>query len=455
MELKIIKHQRGYLLIVATIAIVIIGFVASILAYMYLTTTRSTTNILQADQALYIAKAGLEIARRNLLKSGSTLTCDDINISNACYPPGSANCTGYFSVIGEENNVTPSPTLGYAIDSSATTINLDSTTNLLSKGIVVIENEAIWYSNILGTQLLNVKRGILSTTAVSHVQSSQVTQNVCTITATASVKNLNNPEGKRIIKEMLYKTTSGGGVGSLPNDMTPALVSAGNVNLTGPSTCVHNNTVTFESENFAYSTIVSGSSVNGVTLNNLAHTRVGEDDIVSSSSNPGGGHTLRADIGYGEAVPGITSSLLWGYFFTKTKSEVRDDPSTTIVNSSNCNNGTFTQTYPPGKILWVTQNCNFNPQGTIGSTTNPVIIIIEGNVNASGRTAIINGLLYAIIGLGINNSSYTINGMAVAEGAINLNGSDIHIHYDPNILSGLGLLESKYNHNYFTWEEFN
>jgi hypothetical protein len=454
MELNMIKHQRGYLLIVAIIAIVVIGFAAGIIVNMFITTNLATTNVLQSDQALYIAKAGLEITRRNLLKSGSTLACTNISDNNVYrYPPNcettleAPKCKWCFKVKGDETNVTRS--LAGEIGATNTTINLNNVTDyLLPQGIVVIGQEAIWYPTKSGNQLLNVKRGILGTTAITHSSSSPVIQNICSLTATAGVPNLDNPAGKRIIKETLWKKTGGsggGGVGSLPGNITPTLVAAGNVSLTG-SSAVHNTSVIVGGPGFAKSTIVSGSLVQ---INPNASTRVGPLDTSKNpptdkpASQP---NNFLLDISQNETS--INTSTLWGYFFTRTKSQIKNDPTTIKVDD--CKNFDFQ--HATG-TLWLTCN-NFNPTGNypIGTVSNPVTIIAEDNINATGNI-IINGLLYVCQALS-TNGSFKVNGIAVVEGAVNLNGSD-DIYYDPNVLTALGLLGSQYDRYYATQEVFN
>jgi hypothetical protein len=61
------------------------------------------------------------------------------------------------------------------ISSTATTIDLTSTSNLASSGFIKIDSETISYPNINGNQLINCARGQNGTTAAAHTANATVT----------------------------------------------------------------------------------------------------------------------------------------------------------------------------------------------------------------------------------------------------------------------------------------
>ena len=67
-----------------------------------------------------------------------------------------------------------STTLNGAITSTDTTINVVSATGLPSQGYIKIDNEIILYQNVSGNQLLNCYRGMVNTTAASHLTAASV-----------------------------------------------------------------------------------------------------------------------------------------------------------------------------------------------------------------------------------------------------------------------------------------
>jgi hypothetical protein len=61
------------------------------------------------------------------------------------------------------------------ISSTATTIDLTSTSGLASSGFIKIDNETISYPNVSGNQLINCARGQNGTTAAAHTANATVT----------------------------------------------------------------------------------------------------------------------------------------------------------------------------------------------------------------------------------------------------------------------------------------
>jgi hypothetical protein len=61
------------------------------------------------------------------------------------------------------------------ISSTATTIDLTSTSGLASAGFIKIDNETISYPNVSGNQLINCARGQNGTTAAAHTANATVT----------------------------------------------------------------------------------------------------------------------------------------------------------------------------------------------------------------------------------------------------------------------------------------
>jgi len=61
------------------------------------------------------------------------------------------------------------------ISSTATTIDLTSTSGLTSSGFIKIDNETISYPNVSGNQLINCARGQNGTTAAAHTANATVT----------------------------------------------------------------------------------------------------------------------------------------------------------------------------------------------------------------------------------------------------------------------------------------
>ncbi len=443
-----IKKQKGYLLIVALVAIVIVGLVSKVLVDIYTSSTRSTTNILQANQALYIAQSALELAKRDLL-TNSSKKCEDINFSNQCYPPSqSTDCTGRYDLLGTPKS--SSTILSGNITADATIIPVSNPSSLDASGIIVIDNETIWYSGVTGTLLQNAKRGILGTNKATHNSSASVKQNLCTLTSTAYVPNKSQPEGIRVIKNILWKKSGKSTIGNFPEGVIPTLVARSSVTLSGDSSVWNPVILGYTDEQFSKCTIVSGSSV--AISGSAANTRIAPSYILASNRT----RPYRADISEYDSLVNTTSEI-WNIFFDKTRSEIKNEY---YVIASNCTQTTVRNAVNNGhNRIWLASSCGSNYTQSsyqLGSTTNPIIIVSEPNVRLSNN-AQINGFVYTYGTLRLSGNISGIIGLAATEKTATLLGVNRSIVFNQTILETLGLLKpgNKYSDYYMTLEDFN
>ncbi len=468
---KHIKYQRGFLLIIAIVAIVIIGTITTTLTYMHISSTRAATDTLQSTQALYIAKAGLEIAKRDLITG--IIDCNDISTkynptNGKCYPPNASTCLGYFTVAGVSKNT--SATLQGNHSETITTITLDGASNLMSpSGIVTIGQEAIWYPSISGDALTNVKRGLFGTTILpTTLGGSKVYQNTCTLTATGSIPNIQNPapNGQRVITETLVKTPApprGNYVDKNGHKTNPMMVAGGYVLLYGEtripfiggSAYVQNSYVTKDSE-IPGSTISSGGDV--FFIGKDAYTMANGNVISQGNKNPLNPPTYGADISSDNRNnSNINSAGLWARTYTNNpdKTTYKNSlPTSSVITGSKCSQlGSYDFTKAPS-VLWI--NCGditeFNrPSIQIGSQDHPVNLIIEGDVNWSNNIDIYGSLYVAG---NLNSTNLRVYGPIAVEGNIILGGiwgGHSEINYDPLNYSYLCQYKPS---DYITREEF-
>src|SRR5690606_2063941 len=73
--------------------------------------------------------------------------------------------------------------------------------------------------------------------------------------------------------------------------------------------------------------------------------------------------------------------------------------------------------------------------GTIGTTSNPVILIVNGDFNTWSGT-VFNGLVY-VTGTVTIHGNTIINGLFAMEGGFNSNGA-LTVNYNPAILTSAG-----------------
>lgn len=417
MEYKI-NTQRGYLLILATVLIIIATFIGSLLVNMFMGKTAATQSSLQSDAALYIAHSGLEIAKRDI--AVNYLTCS--GIGGLAKYTNAAQFSGVFTVTGTKNLA--QSTLQSGIGATDTSIPLASVSNFANNGIALIDNEMVQYVGISGTTLLNAVRGVFGSMAIAHSAGSNAVQDQCLITSTAGVPTLTSPEGKRVIQQALL-----GRVGFSYGGSIPALVSGSTATLQG-SPAVINPSVTSGSSNFPGSTIVSAGAA---SLGGAAVTEVndGSGGLVISSSKTG----LAADVV--QNYSGAAAATLFNIFFSATKAQVQTGA---VIISHSISDLTELSGHA-GQTVWVDGGIDTNGGNvTIGASSNPVILIVNGDVSLGGNASLtVYGVAYVIGKINTNGGGSLIGfGQIAAEGAIKLQGGGT-INFDSSVLAILGL----------------
>lgn len=445
-----LTHQRGYLMVIAIIIIVIVGFAAGMLAYMFVGQSTATSETLQAKSALYIAASGLEIAKRDLVVNG--VQCTTINGTTKY--TNAALFNGQFTIVGDgkivvgmlNQNITNSTstiplaytTLSTSITADATTIPLVNATILPSSGTVNIDKEMVSYTSISGNALQNVMRGTIGTAAASHANGTMVmsgfsnngviwidselinyagidgnvlqnakrgsfgtaasahlagavvSQNQCVLTATGGVPTIAATADKRTLQQVLPGAAFSTGGGSL---ISSTLVSIGTVQMSGTSFVI-NPSVTASSENFPGSTITSASTV---SIIGASGTKISDGSNLIQSSGAG---NINADIQQNNST--ISSNIsspdyLFNKFFSSppdTGQALVNDVKATANVVINSNPATIANDLNNvnnyGKTVWVNGGIQLtgNQTITVGSPSKPVILIIDGGVQLTGSPAL-------------------------------------------------------------------
>lgn len=198
MEQNQLKDHQGYLLIISAAIIIVISIVATLVIGMFTGGVKSTGNVAESSSAFYLANSGLQIAKRDIIvnKEGCSLINGTTLYTNATL----TNIPGQYTINGCSNSVNNSlaGAIGNSIlltntiiasstlnSLSGSTIALASSTGFATNGTIKIDNEYISYRSISGSTLQNITRGVGGTTAATHNNGAAITQNQCTLTATA------------------------------------------------------------------------------------------------------------------------------------------------------------------------------------------------------------------------------------------------------------------------------
>ncbi|WP_454785223.1 pilus assembly PilX family protein [Legionella sp. WA2024007413] len=207
----------------------------------------------------------------------------------------------------------------------------------------------------------------------------------------------------------------------VPTPTPVPLLVKDNVNLSGSLTISNTTTGT---------TIWSGGDT---VLGGSAST----SSNASSGSNSG---SLQADVVHHDSsLSSLSSDQFFSNFFGTTKTLAQQSADITYTNSSNTDysgllNGVV------GQSIWINQtgtsSAGFSGNATIGSPTNPVVLVVNGPLQSNGTTTIY-GMVY-VMGDWNNSGGGTLDiiGGAVVEGSITSTGSP-NITYNTAVLNQL------------------
>lgn len=227
---------------------------------------------------------------------------------------------------------------------------------------------------------------------------SSLSGQTCTLTSTGYIPNATSPVAKRILQATLVSY----GIAAAPLMTANTLVMQNFSRIT-------NFNVTSTSPDYPGSTIHAHSTI---TISGNANTAVSGLDPSSTST------LRRADIQQNDA--NLTSTNLFSSFFTKTPAQIT---SAAIQISSeaqiqNAPGGTY---YSSGPLSLT----NATNNSSIGTSANPVILIVNGNMSIT-QNHNIYGLIYVINGtLTIANNTFVYGAIAVENSITLSNNSTI------------------------------
>lgn len=145
----------------------------------------------------------------------------------------------------------------------------------------------------------------------------------------------------------------------------------------------------------------------------------------------------------------LTDDQFFEEFFGDTKTNVQ--ASSVSVNPANANSQLNGMT---GKKIWIEGNTHINSNVTIGSLAEPVILIVNGELQVNG-TVTIYGLVYctSIVWDNTGMGNVNIYGAAVAEGSFTGNGTPT-ITYTPTVTNNLHANLGEYVKVIGSWRDF-
>ena len=414
------RKQQGYLLIVACMLIVVIGFIGLMLTRMFTNQAQTSSNQLQAKQALYLAMSGLDIAKRDV--TINSVACNG-TLHNAENLLG-----GQFTVTGTLSNPA-STTLNGSITASSTSLMLTSTVGFAPKGIVLIDSEYIYYNSLSGNLLSQLTRskgpgGVAS----AHASGAVASQNQCQLQSTGYEPTAASFSASQSVSAVLWINLSLNFGGT-----QPMLATTG--------------TVTFNSSSSITNTGViwdgtTGNPPNGANIATNGGTVTFNKSSSGTYLNDGsGGPQLssnkslqRTDI-Y-TSVPAGTS-LMSSYFGSLTAANLQSQASAAGHSLDPSKGNLFPQLNGVnGSVIYINGNWTENSDNaTSGTTASPSVLYINGNLTLNNSNLVIYGIIYVNGTLTLNSTSTLMGeGSIAATGDVTLNksGNTISMYLPPN-----------------------
>ncbi|MBN1684632.1 MAG: hypothetical protein JW855_04270 [Gammaproteobacteria bacterium] len=215
------KNEQGYLLIIAIVLIVIVGFIVGVIIHTFITTTATSSDYLMSKQSFYLAESGLEFGLRELkivLNSPGGLS-NLTTYCNGAWKPEHDFGNGQFRFKCNQYNPSPLATLTANISATNKFIPLSTVSGYASLGRVSIDSESIHYtaistdSTICGQEICGAAacpapclvaktRGADGTTAIPHSLGQTViqTQPQVVLTSEGVVSNFQHISGSKTIE---------------------------------------------------------------------------------------------------------------------------------------------------------------------------------------------------------------------------------------------------------------
>ena len=198
--------QRGFLLIVAVVLIVVVGLLAAVITFLSAGNVLSGAGHASSAKALFVAESGMERALYGF-KAGTS--CASLSLLT---PPSTVG-EGDFNLLGTLYNPVTPVTIAVDIGTTDTVIPVSAdprTSGYATHGRLTIGTEALSYASVATTGcsgapacFTGVTRGVAGTTAVNPAVGDAVLQNQCVIRSTGTVGS-----AKRIVERAV--SSSGG-----------------------------------------------------------------------------------------------------------------------------------------------------------------------------------------------------------------------------------------------------
>lgn len=176
------RLQRGFLLIVAAILIVVAGVMAAAIATLTAGSGGAGALQLGATRAFFAAESGIEQVTQ-LFENGTS--CSNLAATIGSPTVGAASYTVSATTYNPANTAI-SQAGGIGATDTTIPVPVNGTSGFAPHGLILIDSEQIVYTGITASSFTGATRGFAGTIAVPHGNGAAISQNQCLVRATAT-----------------------------------------------------------------------------------------------------------------------------------------------------------------------------------------------------------------------------------------------------------------------------
>lgn len=193
-------------------------------------------------------------------------------------------------------------------------------------------------------------------------------------------------------------------------------------------------------------------NTNGVTINAGGTIELNTSRVVSVPGTPGKYSLVAND----PSLASLSEAGMFSTFFGMSKDAYKALPTTTVIDcSSGCGETQLRAAYDAGaRQIWMNGNLTMQSNLTIGSATDPFVMVVDGSVEMRGDMQLFS-VIYST-GITWDNTgggAALLNGAAISEGNYSGTGTPDY-YYDPNVMSRIRASATSFVRVPGSWRDF-
>lgn len=204
--------------------------------------------------------------------------------------------------------------------------------------------------------------------------------------------------------------------------------------------------------NAALGVINPDPNTNGVTINAGGSIDAPNARISTIPGTP----PFSTLVGNDGSLRNLTEDSMFATYFGMSKDAYKSLPATAVLSCSGACTGTDLQNaYNSGaRQIWIPGDLNMSANATIGSGTDPFVLVVDGAISISG-TVQLYAVIYstAVTWNDTGGGSALLRGAAISEGSFTGNGTPDY-YYDPDVMRRIRNSASSFVAVPGSWKDF-